>query len=838
MEYRIQNKYSADPFPAPNSKQQNDCTEDNNMTNIDSPVIIKDNRRRSKRREQLCTCLLLLVIVLMIGIIIWLTRWNLLQKDEIESLEETKKILHSNIISLNLHISNLNSQISGLWNTQGTLLNKVNSYHNNPNYSLLPDSANTEVENNQSPPPNIYYFLKLINGVIVQKNMQIEKKNEINKRLLLNNRMAKKTIISLQDQLYSERTINARHYNMLEELNQELALHIRELNNTYISEKYNLNKEIISLQLDKYRVKQIAKGLESILKALLYKLPTINLNHHNRMAKKTIISLQDQLYSERTINTKHYTILEELNQELALHIRELNNTFISEKYYLNKEIISLQIDKYRVKQIAKGLKNMLNALLHKIQAIKENHHRNSNILKNNNNQFTLYIEYLSELNKELLITLHLNKNINVEVIIQEAHIANLEGQLIHLTYQNNWLKQDTTTKIAESNRIIQNYYTCIEKYTILNNQNLVLIDEEYKRDSLLAEIQYKGANQELALGNWKQYTNNQIFNRDLKINKIERSGDYSMPLIKFFSVTIASITGWAINSRGYYYKAISIMGNYQFYKGHYNEVTGLYVIGAYLGYAFVYDMKTLSLFGQYKTGLANSHFMCYWRNNTHFECADTTNKVIYYKLDDANSYASLNYGANSPRVMIILRNGKTVVGDKNSDLSILYGGGSNAQSFTPTSNDVQDLAEVRDNLVIAPQINELYCHDFSNPSSPNSTELASGNNVFYAALALKEGNGWFAFGGRISSRPYVKIAQLSVDGQTMTVDQNKQGLINEGWNVNAIAEPDPGILLLGGRFRSICIWNYKATSPTQEPYCFDKFEGVILNGFIPARYTY
>ena len=649
-----------------------------------------------------------------------------------------------------------------------------------------------------------------------------------------------------------------------EQVTQELLLYMNYIN---ANKTQNITSdEIYYIKLQNTNYQSIIQYLAHLYYDTLYSRINTPLKEEIILLEDTIIDLNLQLnYSQNDIAWLKHIYQQVVRDNLYL---AQGNAYLKEEYFntvfalkdnkINKEhenirkIISnpynpktietqnisrLVHDQVIISELTEDIKQLRNELaLLDPKVTYSAIFNGENILPNLKNLLnSIKWEKLSEIStlkaekSELISNLKLQKYekfIQIDYQIhQYENIASLREKIVEIIRSNKI--EDMTNK--KSIKYLRDVYLAYRKRDALINEIYIKTDEISILQSEENELQiYKN--------NLRGFAGNNKFLEELKMNKmgIMRPTEY---IIKFWSVhEYGGMLGWVEDGGSYAPSPIIINYGYRHYKGESNS-DGYYVVGSTSGSPLVYNMNTGKLHQRYK-GNKDDVFDCKWQDLTHFACSDDDAKVHFYEINTQNSIDSWDPEGNDSdlKAILVLENGNIVVGDKDSELYIKYGGSNNTMA-TDGSDDVQGLAEIKTNLVLSAEDDQLYLINFSNPSSPNKLELFHESNRFRSILKLTN-TGEFAIGGKASSKPKIKIILLNNDNSTTEL-KSKTVSTAEG-SIYTLLEPTDGLLFIGGSFEEICTWSYKAI-PSQNPLCFDRKLDSKVVGFIPshgAKYYY
>ena len=299
--------------------------------------------------------------------------------------------------------------------------------------------------------------------------------------------------------------------------------------------------------------------------------------------------------------------------------------------------------------------------------------------------------------------------------------------------------------------------------------------------------------------------------------------------IIFWSVNEYGILGWIEQGGSYVPSLLRINSGYRHYKGEYNP-DGYYVVGSTSGHPIVYNMKTAQVHKVY-SGNVNNVYDCAWQNTTHFVCCDSDEDALFYEMSTTNSLSKWSPGGDDKKAIIVLISGDVVVGDKDSDLDIKTATNSYS-SNTANEDDVYGLVEVRPNMVISAEDDQLYLHNFTTPTDIRRTKLENDASDRYRSIAKLNATGEFAFGAKKDSKPYIEIKRLNTDNSTTPIKTYRFAASSYGY-VYTLYELSNGFLLIGGDFDKICTWRYKDT-PAVNPVCYNRGINSKVVGFIPG----
>ena len=467
---------------------------------------------------------------------------------------------------------------------------------------------------------------------------------------------------------------------------------------------------------------------------------------------------------------------------------------------------------YNVEDLIQNLKNLLTSI--KYKRISE-------------------IFALEEEKSELIRSLKMQKyERSIEMyyqIYQHEEILELQEKIGHLV---DIIKKNKEEHIPNFNSI--KYLR--DEYIACKNSNIqgadptdALINELYIKTEQIANLQTERRKIEIYKNNLREMAGSDQFLHQLKINKIVQMGMTEYEII-FWSVHEYGILGWIEQGGSYSPSLLSISSGYRHYKGEYNS-DGYYVVGSTSGHPIVYNMKTAQVQKVY-SGNYNTVYDCAWQNTTHFVCCDSNDRVSFYELNTTGNKSRWNPGGGGDKLSIlVLENGNIVVGDTVSDLRIKHSGGSSTSSTPSSGDDVYGIAEVRPNMVISSEDDQLYLHNFSNPSSPQNLELEDDANDRYRSIAKLNATGEFVFGASKSGKPYIEIKRLNTNNSISSI-KTKTVTTSSGI-VYTLYELSNGFLLIGGTFSKICTWRYKDT-PAVNPVCFNRGINSNVVGFIPG----
>ena len=465
---------------------------------------------------------------------------------------------------------------------------------------------------------------------------------------------------------------------------------------------------------------------------------------------------------------------------------------------------------YNVEDLIQNLKNLLTSI--KYKRISE-------------------IFALEEEKSELIRSLKVQKyERSIEMyyqIYQHEEILELREKIGHLV---DIIKKNKEEHIPNFNAI--KYLR--DEYIACKNSNIqgadpteALINELYIKTEQIANLQTERRKIEIYKNNLREMAGSDQFLHQLKINKIVQMGITEYEII-FWSVHEYGILGWIEQGGSYTPSLLSISSGYKHYKGEYNP-DGYYVVGSTSGHPIVYNMKTIKLHKEY-SGNYNNVYDCAWQNTTHFVCCDQNDRVSFYEINTTANLSRWTPGGDDKKAIIVLISGDIVVGDKDSDLDIKTTTNSYS-SNTANEDDVYGLAEVRPNMVISAEDDQLYLHNFTTPSNPQRTMLENDSNNKYRSIAKLNATGEFVFGASKSNQPYIEIKRLNTNNSTTEI-KTKTVTTSIGI-VFTLYELSNGFLLIGGSFDKICTWKYKDT-PAVNPVCFDRGINSNVVGFIPG----
>ena len=414
-------------------------------------------------------------------------------------------------------------------------------------------------------------------------------------------------------------------------------------------------------------------------------------------------------------------------------------------------------------------------------------------------------------------------------IYQREEILELREKIEHLVDIIKKNKEEHIPKFNSIKYLRDEYISCENSNIQGADRTEALINELYIKTEQIANLQTERRKIEIYKNNLREMAGSDQFLHQLKINKIVQMGITEYEII-FWSVHEYGILGWIEQGGSYTPSLLSISSGYKHYKGEYNP-DGYYVVGSTSGRPIVYNMKTAQLHKVY-SGNYNNVYDCAWQNTTHFVCCDSNDRLSFYEINTTGNKSRWNPGGGGDKLSIlVLENGNIVVGETTSDLRIKHSGGSSISFTSSSGDDVYGIAEVRPNMVISAEDDQLTLHNFSNPSSPQNLELEDDANDRYRSIAKLNATGEFVFGASKSSKPYIEIKRLNTNNSTTEI-KTKTVSTSTGI-VYTLYELSNGFLLIGGSFDDICTWRYKDT-PAVNPVCFNRGINSKVVGFIPG----
>ena len=514
------------------------------------------------------------------------------------------------------------------------------------------------------------------------------------------------------------------------------------------------------------------------------------------------------IFSLKTIETSNISRLIQ-DQAIIAQLTEDIKLLRNELAMINSKVTYRGL--YNVEDLIQNLKNLLTSI--KYKRIAE-------------------IFTLEEEKSELIRSLKVQKyERSIEMyyqLYQHEEILELREKIGHLV---DIIKKNKEEHIPNFNSI--KYLR--DEYIACKNSNIqgadptdALINELYIKTEQIANLQTERRKIEIYKNNLREMAGSDQFLHQLKINKIVQMGMTEYEII-FWSVHEYGILGWIEQGGSYSPSLLSISSGYRHYKGEYNS-DGYYVVGSTSGHPIVYNMKTAQVQKVY-SGNGNSVYDCAWQNTTHFVCCDSDEDALFYEMSTTNSLSKWSPGGDNKKAIIVLISGAVVVGDKDSDLDIKITTNSYS-SNTANEDDVYGLAEVRPNLVISAEDDQLYLHNFTTPTDIKRTKLENDTDNRYRSIAKLNATGEFVFGASKSSRPYIEIKRLNTNNSTTEI-KTKTVTTSTYGTVYTLYELSNGFLLIGGSFDKICTWKYKDT-PAVDPVCFNREINSNVVGFIPG----
>ena len=405
------------------------------------------------------------------------------------------------------------------------------------------------------------------------------------------------------------------------------------------------------------------------------------------------------IFSLKTIETSNISRLIQ-DQAIIAQLTEDIKLLRNELAMINSKVTYRGL--YNVEDLIQNLKNLLTSI--KYKRIAE-------------------IFTLEEEKSELIRSLKVQKyERSIEMyyqIYQREEILELREKIEHLVDIIKKNKEEHIPKFNSIKYLRDEYISCENSNIQGADRTEALINELYIKTEQIANLQTERRKIEIYKNNLREMAGSDQFLHQLKINKIVQMGITEYEII-FWSVHEYGILGWIEQGGSYTPSLLSISSGYKHYKGEYNP-DGYYVVGSTSGRPIVYNMKTAQLHKVY-SGNYNNVYDCAWQNTTHFVCCDGSEDALFYEMSTTNSLSKWSPGGDDKKAIIVLISGAVVVGDKDSDLDIKITTNSYS-SNTANEDDVYGLAEVRPNMVISAEDDQLYLHNFTTPTDIRRTKL-------------------------------------------------------------------------------------------------------------------
>ena len=325
-------------------------------------------------------------------------------------------------------------------------------------------------------------------------------------------------------------------------------------------------------------------------------------------------------------------------------------------------------------------------------------------------------------------------------------------------------------------------------------------------------------------------------------------------LLQFFTVTSNDgIYFWEYEKESEEYKSkqmIASAKNGSHRRGGINE-EGIYVVAGYGNNIKIYDMKYYN-YPDHKIKLlqSSSHSYsvreCFFKNSVSAMCCDLNGYINEYNLSNLHSVPTPTIfnkitALNTLHSCMKTKNKKYIVAGGAKKLYILDaedGTLTNTLHYSNGGNFVQQIAEVRPNILVTADYNSASLHDIRDIQNIQNSIKLPDIGFYHSVIALESNPGDFAIGGEATSthRGFVYIKHLDEDNQTINTLKYIRNIQGNDCDIFAIKELKRGTIIFGGDndCTKICLWNYAAI-PHQDPLCLDDQTGGIWD-FVGVPY--